>query len=71
MNKYQRIILAIMVFFSVFSAEARELNFPVPQTVSPEWQNLIAAQPAPYWRIRTLPIFRNGRSGLAISIKEL
>lgn len=49
MNKYQRIILAIMVCFSVFSAEARELNFPVPQTVSPEWQNLIAAQPAPYW----------------------
>lgn len=49
MNKYQRIILAIMVCFSVFSAEARELNFPVPQTVSPEWQKLIAAQPASYW----------------------
>lgn len=49
MNKYQRIIITIMVCFSVFTAEARELNFPVPQTVSPEWQKLIAAQPAPYW----------------------
>lgn len=32
MNKFQRIILVIMVCFSVFSAEARELGFPTPQT---------------------------------------
>ena len=52
MNTCKRIALAIIIAcFLVFTAEARESaqNFPTPQTVSPEWQELIAAQPAPYW----------------------
>lgn len=51
MSIWQRFAFVIMVGFSVFTAEARELSqsFPTPQTVSPEWQKLIAAPPAPYW----------------------
>lgn len=52
MNVFQRTSLAIFIAcFSVFTAEARESaqSFPTPQTVSPEWQELIAAPPAPYW----------------------
>lgn len=42
---------ALLACFSAFPAEAREpaQAFPTPQTVSPELQKHIAAQPAPYW----------------------
>lgn len=52
MNMSKRIVLTVLIAcFSAFPVEAREpaQTFPTPQTVSPEWQKLIAAQPAPYW----------------------
>ena len=52
MNMRKAIVLAVLIACcSAFPVQAQEAarTFPVPQTVSPEVQKLIAASPAPYW----------------------
>lgn len=44
------LVIICAVAFSV-GAQAAQRSFPVPQTVSPELQRLIAAPPAAYWNL--------------------
>lgn len=52
MNYSKRIVFAILIgclFAIPVGARGAAQTFPIPQTVSPEVQKLIAARPASYW----------------------
>ncbi len=44
-------LLAVLLTSPVFAAEGIQRPFPVPQTVSPEMQTMIGAEPFPFWNL--------------------